>query len=108
MARTVLQAVHPSRDGVASPTPATGDTTNGHVVSNTGRTIVTVKNTGASAHSVTFVIPGTVDGQAVADRVVSIAAGASREFGQFSPEIYGGQMAIDVDSTELQLSAREP
>lgn len=109
MARTVLTPITPTRAGVASPTPDNGDTTNGHVAKNSGRTIITVSNADASnPHSVTFVIPGTVDGQAVADRVVSIPASGSREFGQFPVEVYGGQLAIDVDSSQLKLSAREP
>jgi hypothetical protein len=109
MARTPLTVVQASRDGVDSPTPADGDTTNGHVVRNTGRTMITVANADAgSPHTVTFVIPGTVDGQAVADRTVSIPPSASQEFGQFPTDVYGGQMAIDVDSSELKLSAREP
>ena len=109
MARTALTVVQASRGGVASPVAANGDSSNGHVVKNTGRTIVTVNNAdGSNPHTVTFVIPGTVDGQAVADRTVSIPASASREFGQFPTEIYGGQMAIDVDSSQLKLSAREP
>lgn len=109
MARTVLTPVQATRAGVASPTEANGDPANGHVVRNTGRTIITVRNADASnPHSVTFVLPGTVYGQAVADQVVSIPASSSRDFGGFPVDGFGAQMAIDVDSAELKLVAREP
>lgn len=38
--------------------------------------MLVVKNGDASAHTVTLVTPGTVDGLAIADRPVSVAAGA--------------------------------
>lgn len=108
MARTVLTPVHPDRGGVTSPTEQNGDTTNGHVVANSGRTIITVRNADTNPHSVTFVTPGTVDGQAVGDRTVSIPASTSMDFGGFPTSVYGSQMAITVDSAQLKLVAREP
>jgi hypothetical protein len=107
MARTVLPVTHPTRDGVASPTEQTGDTANGHVVKNTGRTIVTVRNADTSSHNVTFQTPGTVDGLAIGDRQESIPASSSQDFSGFPPSEYGSQMNIDVDSTQLKLVARE-
>lgn len=108
MARTVLPVVQAARNGVTSPTEQAGDTTNGHVVTNSGRTIVTVRNADTSAHSVTFVTPGTVDGQAVGDRTASVPASTSMDFGDFPTSVYGSQMAITVDSAQLKLVAREP
>jgi hypothetical protein len=108
MARTVLSVTKAVRGGVASPTEANGDSTNGHVVTNTGKTIITVRNADTNPHSVTFITPGTVDGQAVGDRVVSIPASSSRDFGGLPTSVYGSQMQIDVDSSQLKLVAREP
>jgi hypothetical protein len=109
MPKTILPVTRPSRDGVASPTDQAGDPTNGHVVTNSGKTIITVHNADASnPHNVTFVTPGTVDGLAVGDRLVAIAASASRDFGDFPTNVYGSQMAITVDSAQLKLVAREP
>lgn len=109
MPRVVLVPTRPTRAGVARVAEADGNTTDGHVVANTGRTVVTVRNAdGAGAHSVTFVIPGTVDGQAVSDRTVSIPASTSRDFGGFPTDVYSSQMAINVDSTQLKLQALEP
>ena len=109
MPRTVLPVVSVARGGVAAPTEQTGDTVNNHVVTNTGRTIITVRNAdGAASHNVTFVITNTVDGQAVTNRTVAVAQSATLEFGKFQPDIYGTAMGINVDSTQLKLSALEP
>lgn len=109
MARAVLTPTRPTRDGVARVAEADGNTVDGHVVANTGRTVITVRNADAGgAHSVTFVIPATIDGQAVADRTVSIPASTSRDFGSFPIGIYASQMAINVDSTQVKLQALEP
>lgn len=109
MARTPLTPTRPSRAGVTAQAEVDGDPVNGHVVTNTGRTVVTVRNAdAANPHSVTFVIPGTVDGQAVADRVVAIPAATSRTFGDFPTGWYTTALAIDADSIELKLQALEP
>lgn len=108
MARSILSITRPTRDGVPSPTEVDGDPVNGHVVPvNLGRTIITIRNADtAAAHQVTFILPGTVDGQQIADRVVSIPASSSRDFAGFPADAYGAHMGVDVDSTELKLSAR--
>lgn len=108
MARGIIPVTRPSRSGVASPTEVAGDPTNGHVVANTGRTIITVRNADSASHTVTWVIPGKVDDQPVTARTASIPAGVSRDFGQFQIDIYGAQLAINVDSAQLKLVAREP
>lgn len=108
MPRTVLAVTAPSRGGVAAPVEVAGDTTNNHVVANTGRTIITVRNADTASHNVTFVITNTVDGQTVTNRTVAVGASSALEFGKFQTEIYGSQMGVNVDSTQLKLSAREP
>jgi len=109
MARIALVPTRPSRAGATQVAEVAGDVTNGNVVANTGRTVVTVRNADAgAAHTVTFVIPGTVDGQPVEDRTVSIPASSTRVFGGFPVEWYTQQLAIDVDSDQLMLQALEP
>lgn len=109
MARGIINPTRPTRAGVTDVAEVNGDPTNGHVVANSGRTVVRVRNADASnPHSVTFVIPGTVDGQAIADRTVSIPASATRTFGSFPIGWYTQQLAIDADSSELKLTALEP
>ncbi|MCW2904927.1 MAG: hypothetical protein JWO67_7192 [Streptosporangiaceae bacterium] len=108
MPRIVLPVTVPSRDGVPSPTEQAGDVTNGHVVTNTSRTIITVRNADTAPHNVTFVTPGTVDSQPVGDRTVAVGATSTVDFGRFNTDTYGSQMAITVDSAMLKLTAREP
>jgi hypothetical protein len=56
---------------------------------NTGREILHVKKSGAGACDVTIVAPGTVDGLAVADRVVQVpATTGDKLIGPFPPSIY--------------------
>lgn len=108
MARIVLTPASPARSGVTHPIEQAGDTVNNHVVANTGRTIILVRNADTSSHNVTFVITNTVDGQAVTNRTVSVPASTTLDFGKFQTEIYGSQMGINVDSTQLKLIALEP
>lgn len=109
MARTRIDPVALSRAGVADPTEVPGDAVNGNVIANTGQTVIKVHNADASnPHTITFVTPGQVDGQAVADRTVSIAASGIRWFGRFQPSIYGSSMGITVDSAQLKLTVFEP
>jgi hypothetical protein len=109
MPRTVVPVTALARTGVAAPTEQNGDITNGHVVANSGRTEIVVRNADAAgAHSVTFVTPGTVDGLAVADRTVSIPISSTVRFGRLPTGVYGSQLGIDVDSAQLKLLAFEP
>jgi hypothetical protein len=109
MPRTVLPVTTVARGGVTPPVEQAGDSTNNHVLANSGRTILTVRNADVSnPHTVTFVVVPTVDGLAVTNRIVSIAAATSQDFGRFQPEVYGSQMGINVDSAQLKLTAREP
>jgi hypothetical protein len=98
-----------SRSGIAPPSETNGDAANGHRVANTGQTIVVVRNSSAdTAYDVTFVTPGTVDGQPVGDRVVEVPADTTRWFGRFSPGVYGTALLLNVENTALKLSALEP
>lgn len=109
MARAVIPSINPDRDGVTMPTEQAGDTTNGHVITNTGKTIIVVRNADASnPHSVTFVTPATVDGQAIADRTESIPASTAQGFGDFQLEVYGRALGVNVDSSQLKLYGLEP
>ena len=68
---------------------------------NNGRTLVHVVNGGGTSLTVTIVTPAQVDGLAVADRTVTIAAGQSRFIGPFPKNVYN-----DNDGyTTLEFSA---
>lgn len=98
-----------SRDGVAPASDVNGDATNGHRVSNTGKTVIFVRNSSTDTpYDVTFVTPGTVDGQAVGDRIVEIAANTTRYFSRFSPGVYGSTLQVNVENAALKLTAYEP
>lgn len=55
---------------------------------NTGAEIFVVKNGGGGSINVTLDIQSTVDGQAVTDRVVAVAAGVTKFMGPFPTANY--------------------
>lgn len=106
MPRTNITVVEITRDGVA-PTEVAGDATNGNQFDHGARTFMRVRNAdGAAAHIVTIITPGTVDGLAIADRVVSVPASATRYIGPFTNDYRqpDGKVYVDVDSAQLNLA----
>lgn len=80
------------------------DATNGNYADNDGATQVIAYNAHATlARTVTFVTPGTVDGGAVGDLQQSLAATEYGIFGPFPPGIYGTQIMIDPQTTDIKL-----
>lgn len=72
----------------------------GHSLPNTGREFFHVK-TGGTGTTVTVVTPGTVDGQAVADKDYVIGTSAERMIGPFPREVYNqpdGSVHINFSS----------
>ena len=116
MPTTDIPVTDVTRNGVdhgADATEIAGDIANDHSMSNTGKEFISVRNSGASVRTVTLVTPGTVDGEAIADRTVSIAASATGKLiGPFPVAIYNNVGAVDknkitvkVDHAELMLLA---
>lgn len=67
---------------------------------NTGVEFIRVKNASVTALNVTIVTQGTVDGLAIADRVVNIAAGVEKAIGPFPAATYNnaqGRVALTYD-----------
>ncbi len=95
MARTVLTVQDVVRTGLA-PSYAAGDSANGHSFDNEGHNVfLQVKNADASPINVTIITPGTVDGHAIADLVVSIpATTGDKMIGPFPAAVYD---TIDTD-----------
>lgn len=108
MPRVTIPVTELSYAGVADPTEQNGDTTNGHSLPNTGKTVLRVRNADAASQTLTLVTPITVGGKAVSDTPVSIPAGATRTFGKLSTALYGSSVPIDVTSVNLKLMAFEP
>lgn len=99
MPRTALAVQTVKPEGVI---PAyTAANADGHAIANRGRMCLHVKNGGGSAIDVTLVTGATVGGRAVADDVVSVAAGAEKLIGPFSESVYnqsGGVMHVDFSA----------
>jgi len=86
MARTALTVQTINRSGIA---PAyTAAPVDGHSIQNSGLEFLHVKNAHTASINVTFQTPGTVDGQAVADRVVVVPNATERMIGPFAPGDY--------------------
>jgi hypothetical protein len=73
-------------------------TTDQFLVDNDGKIYLHFKKSGAGACNVTIVTPGSVDGLAIADRVVSVPATTGDRFiGPFPRDVYNngvGQLAF--------------
>lgn len=67
---------------------------------NSGREVLHIKTVG-TACTVTVQTPGTVDGQAVADRTIALGTNAERFIGPFPVDVYNqadGQVYIDYSA----------
>ena len=83
----------------------------GDEFANTGLQFVAIKNTDAASRTVTFVTQTTVDGLAVADLAVVVAAGATFYVGPFKPTYYndsGGKLQLTYSAvTNLSVAILE-
>jgi len=82
-----LVAVDISRAGVVADGAAAAG--GGDAFLNTGAEILVIKNGSVSSINVTLVTQATVDGNAVADPVVAVAAGVTKAIGPFPRYIFG-------------------
>ncbi|KWT61852.1 hypothetical protein ADL21_11240 [Streptomyces albus subsp. albus] len=109
MPRTSIPVTKLSDAGVADPAEQNGDPVNQHALANTGKTVLRVRNAHATlARTLTLVTPVTVGGKAVADTVVSVPATSTRTFGDLSRALYGTNVPVDVETSDLKLVAFEP
>lgn len=75
-----------------------------------GDVVLRVTNGGAEATNVTIATPGTVDGNAIADLVVAVAAGKTKLIGPLDPGVYNdgkGNLAVTlskVTSVKLEVT----
>lgn len=106
MPRTNITVVEITRAGVAA-TEVAGDTVNGNQFDHGARTFLRARNAdGAAPHTATIQTPGTVDTLAIADRVVSVPASATRYIGPFTTDYRqsDGKVYVDVDDAQLNLA----
>jgi hypothetical protein len=81
----VLPVVDIVRAGIVSTTmPVTPTATHGNKVLNDGKTYIEVANGSGAPITVTIDTPGSVDGFAIADLVVTIDAGVRKKIGPFT------------------------
>jgi hypothetical protein len=89
MARTVIPVTTISRAGVAPPSQTASDHSNGmYVAQNNGHVIFEIISTDAGTQTVGFALPGTPDGQAIADRTITLSAGGTAICGPYPPTYY--------------------
>lgn len=77
-----------------------------YVMANTGVERLLILDA-ASGVNLTVTTPGTVDGLAVADRVVAIAAGGAQLIGPFNPAVYNdgdGDIAFDFSGADADVA----
>lgn len=115
MARGLLVLQEIVRTGL-TPAYGAGDAANGHYFDNRSQEVhLHVKNGDASPMTVTIVTPGTIDGLAIPDLVVTVAATDEKIIGPFRNDLYGQAeqalskaVTIDLSSdTSLTLGAFE-
>lgn len=102
MARTPLAFVTITRTGVVPQTPTAGDVANGNSLLNDGNTFFTLANSGSTvSRTCTLTVPGSVDGQPVTAKALTLAQGTSKKYGPYPTDVYGGLLKLNVDNAEL-------
>lgn len=99
MPRVALTVQQVTRTAL-TPTMSAADSANGHQFSNDGNVWLEVTTTGTTAN-LTILTPGTVDGLAIADRVIALPATGSRKIGPFPPDVYNqadGNVYVDLSA----------
>jgi len=112
MARTNVPVIPVTRLGVlaGSTGPEVAGTSDGLKVSNDGAVWISMRNSGAGSHTMTFPTPQTVDGQAVADMTIAVANGVTTLVGPFPPSTFNvqsgddlGYLYIDISGTQSEM-----
>lgn len=106
MPRTALTVTTITRTGVARPAQEVGDVANGNsIAGNDGRIFLEITNDDAATQTVTFQTPGTVDGLAIADLVISLLAGDVKLVGPLTPGTFNqsdGLVYVDPSDADLK------
>lgn len=118
MARTEIAVTSVNLAAAASPdleaAYVAADQANGMLFANARgeKTVLVVKNGDVAGKTVTIASPRTVDGQAVADPAIAVAAGEVRMIGPFSQSTYNqggsdvGKVYVDFDAdTSVEVAA---
>lgn len=99
MARTALSVQNVSVAGLTLAASAAN--VDGHTVPAGDCDFIIVINGSGGSINVTIPTPGTIDGEPIADRVVAVAAGASKIIGRFRSRVFAqtdGTIHIDFSA----------
>lgn len=98
MARTAITAQVVTPAGIV-PSYGAVDQANGNAFDNVqGDRVLHVKNGGGVSLTVTILTPATLEGEEVAERTVTVAAGAEKIIGPFSRRVFNqADSAVYVD-----------
>jgi archaellum component FlaG (FlaF/FlaG flagellin family) len=105
MARVNVPVTEITRAGIVPATEVNGDATNNHYIANDGATWLEVRNAGASSRTLTKVINVTIDGNAVTNPTVTLAASAVKKVGPFPIATYGSTFNFNVDHADIKITA---
>lgn len=108
MPATAVTVARSAIDGVNNPTPVAADATNGNSVPNLEGLVLILENTDASPHDVVFQTPVTHGGYAVADKTVTLAAGANKAFSNFPSDSFGRTLTFTANSATVTIAAIAP
>jgi hypothetical protein len=86
--RTAITVTQLTADGVTAPA-ATNGIAAGHAIANNGRMFIQFTNANAATRVVTIQTPPTYQGQAVADKTITVPGSATNfKAGPFSQDLY--------------------
>lgn len=108
MARVHITSTTPDADGTLMPAATPGDATNDHTLTNTGKTIFMITNSGASSRVAEVVITRTVQGQTPPVLPRTLAAGERWIFGKLAVADFGRLLQFNVNHAELVIDVIEP
>lgn len=108
MARAHINSVNPDADGTLMPAATTGVPADDHTVTNTGRTIIIITNTGGSSRVAQVEITRTVQGETPPPKSRTLAAGERWVFGDMPTADFGRLLKVNVDHADLTIDVIEP
>lgn len=91
--------------GITPIAYASSDNTNGNSVANDGQTWLELSNTDSVSRTATVTPARTVDGQAVAGVVHTLAAAALLKLGPFPVSDYGSVLQVNTSAALLKIAA---
>lgn len=106
MALVPVTITEVNRNEPGPATETTGDPVNGHSIANDGRTLIEVRNAGASERLLTVAYNASVDGALPDPREFTVPVATSvYKLGFFPVDAYGRELVVTVAHADLKLMA---